>query len=83
MAKVAKTLLMLVVASMGVSGCGQRQQMAFPTDRAGPARPVGAPRAPTAGELQTPSAQAQPRRSDELLQRSDEREPDPFDLPPA
>jgi len=30
-----------------------------------------------------PSTQARPARSDELLQRSQVREPDPFDLPPA
>ena len=44
--------------------------------------PVGATSAPTTEELTTPDAQARPARSDDLLKRSEKREPDDFDLPP-
>jgi hypothetical protein len=37
---------------------------------------------PTVEELIEPSSQARPKRSDELLKRSEERREDKFDLPP-
>lgn len=37
----------------------------------------------TAKALTTPSVQARPGRTDELLKRSDRREDDPFDIPPG
>ena len=37
----------------------------------------------TAKILTTPSVQARPGRTDELLKRSDRREDDPFDIPPG
>lgn len=43
----------------------------------------GATRAQTAEELFTPSVQARPGRSDELMRRSERRDVDPFDVPPG
>jgi hypothetical protein len=37
----------------------------------------------TAKILTTPSVQARPGRTDELLKRSERREDDPFDIPPG
>jgi hypothetical protein len=48
-----------------------------------PAKPAMAARAPTTDELLTPPPQARPARQDDGLRRSEEREDDPFDLPPT
>jgi hypothetical protein len=42
-----------------------------------------AARAPTTDELLTPPPHARPARQDDGLRRSEEREDDPFDLPPT
>ena len=76
-------LLLGIAAAAALTGCGREQQLAFPADKPGPARAVGALARPTPEQLMTPSAEARPERSDELLHQSDERQPDPFDLPPA
>lgn len=43
----------------------------------------GAEEPATPEELMTPDSQARPDRSAEPLKRSEEREHDPFDLPPS
>jgi hypothetical protein len=47
-----------------------------------PVKPEDVRTQPTVDELIAPSAQANPKRSDELLKRSEERREDKFDLPP-
>ena len=47
-----------------------------------PVKPYGATATPTANQLLTPDPQSRPRRSDEVLRDSREREGDTFDLPP-
>ena len=65
-----------------LSACGSKADLKPPAGQPAPAVPLGATRAPTTEELTTPDAQARPARSDELLKRSERREPDDFDLPP-
>ena len=65
-----------------LAACGSKADLKAPAGQPAPAVPVGATRAPTTEELTTPDAQARPARSDELLKRSEQREPDDFDLPP-
>ncbi|WP_235303244.1 hypothetical protein [Sphingopyxis sp. MWB1] len=65
-----------------LTACGAKADLRPPANQPDPAIPVGATRAPTTEELTTPDAQARPERSDELLKRSETREPDDFDLPP-
>ena len=65
-----------------LAACGSKTGLKPPADQPAPAIPLGATRAPTTEELTTPDAQARPARSDELLKRSEQREPDDFDLPP-
>jgi hypothetical protein len=77
------TAILILAAALALSACGRRAQLAYPADTPGPATPAGATQPPTAAEQVTPPTQAQPARSDELLKQSDERESDPFDLPPA
>jgi len=78
---VAATVTSLVLlATLGA--CGQQEDLKPVAGQAPPVTPVGATRPPTNEELTTPDAQARPARSDELLKRSEQREPDDFDLPP-
>lgn len=78
--------LMLSAAALALvttAGCGRRADLAYPEGASGPATPAGASAPPTPAELVEPSAQSRPKRSDELLKQSEERQSDEFDLPPA
>ena len=77
------TILFPVLATMALSGCGQYGDLARATDVPGPPIPTGETVQPTAAEQTKPSIQARPRRSDEVLRQSQEREADEFDLPPS
>ena len=82
----AKALALLAagaccVAALGA--CGKREDLKPVAGQAPPPLAVGAKTQPTTEELTTPDAQARPARSDELLKRSEQREPDDFDLPPT
>jgi hypothetical protein len=76
-----RLLLLLSAASM-LAACGKREPLQPAPGQAMPPAPASAARAPTADELLTPPAIARPRLSDDTLRRSEEREDDPFDLPP-
>ena len=73
----------LALALIATAGCGRRADLAYPEGSSGPATPAGASAPPTPPELVEPTTQARPKRSDELLRQSEEREADEFDLPPA
>jgi predicted small lipoprotein YifL len=82
-AKIIGTSAVIALMGLALSACG----------KLGPLEPrAGAKSAPLAyGQSQaaetdsftTPSVQARPGRSDELLRRSERRSDDPFDLPPG
>lgn len=76
------TALTATALLAGLGACGSREDLKPAAGQPAPVVPVGAARAPTTEELTTPDAQARPTRSDELLKRSEQREPDDFDLPP-
>ncbi|WP_166937868.1 hypothetical protein [Sphingopyxis panaciterrae] len=65
-----------------LAACGSKEDLKPVAGQPAAVIPLGATRAPTTEELTTPDAQARPERSDELLKRSERREPDDFDLPP-
>ena len=67
---------------LGLAACGGRQPLKPIEGQKMPAVPVGAAAAPTAQQLMTPSIQARPERSVDILSQSEERQDDPFDLPP-
>ncbi|WP_109354115.1 hypothetical protein [Sphingorhabdus sp. EL138] len=72
-----------VIASLViVSACGNRGTLEPAKGQSLPAPVYGEAERPTGEELITPSTQAQPERSDELLRRSEKRQDDKFDLPP-
>ena len=74
---------MVFAGGLMLTGCGQRADLAYAVGAPGPAVPAGEARAPTPPELVTPTIQARPKRSDELLRQSDERQADEFELPPT
>lgn len=72
--------LSLMVA---IAGCGQIAPLRPRVGAALPPKPAAAIKTPDADALMKPSDQSRPRRNDELLQSSDKRVPDKFDLPPS
>jgi hypothetical protein len=73
----------LAIAALAIlAGCGGRGELKPAKGEPLPVKPYGATATPTPSDLLTPSAQARPARSDELLRSSEPREPDIFDLPP-
>ena len=65
-----------------LSACGQTANLKPQAGETLPVAPYGRGDQPTAEELLEPVSQAAPERSVELRARSEEREDDPFDLPP-
>lgn len=66
-----------------LAACGSVEPLRPKSVEATPPKPEMAARAPTTEELLTPPANARPARQDDGLRRSEEREDDPFDLPPT
>jgi hypothetical protein len=66
-----------------LAACGAADNLRPAEGRSLPVAPYGAAATPTPADLTTPDTQARPRRVDELLRSSDERESDDFDLPPG
>ena len=75
-------LLVLIGLAAAVAACGTRAPLEPAPGATLPVAPYGEPDKPTAEELLEPDALAMPERSVELRRRSEEREDDPFDLPP-
>ena len=69
-------LLLLLVA------CGAQRDLETQAGKALPPPPYGRADSPSAEELLEPTPEAQPVRTVELRRQSEEREDDPFDLPP-
>ncbi|MFM9979024.1 MAG: hypothetical protein ACKVOP_13395 [Sphingomonadaceae bacterium] len=76
-----KTLIALAVLML-LSSCGGMQALKPQAGASLPPKPEAATVAPTPTELLNVDDQARPRRSDEVLQRSERRREDTFDLPP-
>ena len=76
-------LPVLLASAAALAGCGLRQPLAPAEGQRMPAAPAMASRAMTTDELLAPPTIARPERLDELLQRSEERPDDRFDLPPG
>lgn len=72
----------IVAATLLLAGCGGRGELEPPRGATLPAAPYGARTRLTVDELLTPPPEARPQPAGDLLQRSQERESDRFDLPP-
>jgi hypothetical protein len=77
------TPILLALSSCFVlSACGQAQDLRPEVGESLPPPPFGRTDPPSAEELLTVDPQAAPERNVELRRRSEEREDDPFDIPP-
>ena len=76
-----KKVSLLALACV-LSACGQKAELTPRQGASLPPPPFGSEVQPSAAELLAVDPQAAPDRSVELRTRSEEREDDPFDLPP-
>jgi hypothetical protein len=74
--------LLLLLAVVGLAGCGRVADLKPPPGRAMPVKPLMARTTPTVQDLLARPPIAKPDRVDELITRSQPRPSDPFDLPP-
>lgn len=77
-----RSVALVSLAALALAGCGNRRELKPEAGKSLPVAPYGREDSPTADELLKQVPQAQPKRSVELRRRSEEREDDPFDLPP-
>ena len=74
--------LTILAASLALCACGQKAELEPAAGQTLPPVATGAQAPADAQDLLDPVPQAAPERSVELRRRSEEREDDPFDLPP-
>ncbi|UYY76372.1 hypothetical protein [Sphingomonas sp. R1] len=76
--------LLLAIPALGLAlgGCGVREALAPAPGASLPVAPYGAAVTPTPPDLLKARAQTRPSRSDDLIQASEARRSDEFDLPP-
>ena len=72
----------VLVILAGLAACGQRSNLGLKPGQQLPPAPYGRTEKPDSAELLELPTLAIPERSVELRTRSEEREDDPFDLPP-
>lgn len=77
-----RAVALAVSLSLALSACGGRVKLKPKEGASMPVKPEDVQTQTTVEELIEPSSQARPKRSDELLKRSEERREDKFDLPP-
>lgn len=74
--------LLLIGSALVLAGCGARESLQPQTAQTLPPAPYGAVATPTPADLLQPPVQTRPARSDDLVQSSERRRTDTFDLPP-
>ncbi|MFY7836907.1 MAG: hypothetical protein ACOVQ0_11585 [Novosphingobium sp.] len=79
---VLRTSLAVTLAALALGACGNRAELKLAPDQTPPPIPYGREVQPGADDLLKPPAQAVPARNVEPRRRSQDREDDPFDLPP-
>ena len=72
----------LLLLALALAACGSQKDLEPGAGAALPPPPYGRTDPPTATELLALDPQAAPERTVELRRESEEREDDPFDLPP-
>jgi hypothetical protein len=75
-------ILVLTASCALIAACGKVAPLQPAPGQPLPVKPLLAKTTPTAEQLLTPPTNARPERVDELIRRSQPREPDRFDLPP-
>ncbi len=81
--KAATSAMLGTAALMMLAGCGSSTALKPLPDMTAIPKAKNAQTAETAEQMMTPSTQAQPERTVDLLTRSQERGDDPFDKPPG
>jgi hypothetical protein len=76
-------VLLVIGMVLSATACGKVGDLEPRSGNALPPQAYGQTTTQSAGVLTTPSAQARPGRSDELLKRSERRADDPFDVAPG
>lgn len=71
-----------LTATLLLAGCGQRAPLQPARGQPLPVKPLMARATPTPEQLLEVPDIARPQRVDELMRRSEPRQPDRFDLPP-
>lgn len=74
--------MLLAGLALALGGCGARESLAPRPGASLPVAPYGARATPTPPQLLKPEPQTRPSRSDDLIQASEARRSDEFDLPP-
>ena len=74
--------ILLIGVALALAGCGAREQLTPPAGASLPVKPYAAKETPGAGDLLKAPSQTRPARSDDLIESSQERRSDDFDLPP-
>lgn len=75
--------LFLAALPLTLAACGSKSDLAPPPGKSLPIAPLGRSSQPSAAELLKTPVQAQPERTVELRRKSEERNDDPYDLPPS
>ena len=78
----AVVLSLSLCAALALGACGGRVKLQPRAGESLPIKPESALAQPTVDQMITPGPQAKPKRSDDLLTKSEERRDDKFDLPP-
>jgi hypothetical protein len=73
---------LLPVLALALAGCGAREGLAPAPGQPLPAAPYGAKATPSPTDLLQPPSQTRPGRSNDLIESSERRRSDEFDLPP-
>lgn len=73
---------LVLALPMGLGACGAREGLVQPEGKPMPVTPYAVKQAPKADDLLAPPVQTRPARSDDLIESSEERRSDEFDLPP-
>jgi hypothetical protein len=74
---------LVFLALLTLAACGKQEALKPEAGHSLPPKPAMAKDTPTTDELLTPGPEARPERSTEQIRRSQERQDDPFDLPPS
>jgi hypothetical protein len=74
--------VLLVGLALTLCGCGAREALVQPEGKPMPVTPYAAKAPPKADDLLAAPVQTRPARSDDLIESSEERRSDEFELPP-
>ena len=79
-----RVLLALVALSLPIAlgACGAREALIQPEGKPMPVTPYAAKAPPKSDDLLAAPVQTRPARSDDLIESSEERRSDEFELPP-